>query len=205
VVCTETAAEACFTRRTVPLDAIEVIGGSEMYRAASRASFFHAAATGAGAIHLTLGPVRAGPTAELVRVLNRHRIGGRRVLLIRPPGAQAPVAVAVATRAEVTLPPPAELRGIDVVGVGDAQAFAGLAAWAEELANGGKIVEVSALDSDCAREPYANVVELFPRCESVRKLDFVCPITGLPAPFSTFVGGISVVAVSRWGLLEVLA
>lgn len=202
-VCTETGAEASFTQRTTDLQDIEVIGGAEMYRAASRTSFFHRDIK--GEIHLTIGPVRSGKTTELMRVLNRHHIAGRRPLLLRH--EDSPVSENARLKYELRsvreLPSIEELAGFDIIGVDEGQRFQNIADWADNLANSGKLVEISALDSNGEQEPYRNIVELFPLCEKVQKLDSVCPLTGLPAPFSATVVGqvMGMIPISRQALL----
>ena len=202
-VCTETGGEACYTQRTTALQEVEIIGGSEMYRAACRTSYFHRSIK--GELHLTIGPVRSGKTTELMRVLNRHHIAGRRPLLIRHSDAvvntNANLKYDVRTVSE--LPSVEELAQYDIIGVDEGHRFSGIADWADQLANDGKLVEVSALDSNGEQEPYVNIVELFPLCEKVQKLDSVCPLTGLPAPFSATVVGqaVSMIPISRQALL----
>ena len=187
-VCTETGDEAPFSQRTTAAKDIEVIGGQEMYRAASRSSFFHKPTH--GELHLTIGPVRSGKTTELMRVLNRHQIAGRKPLLLRHTAVPELKATAkYEVRVVEELPPAEECAEFDIIGVDDGHMFDGIPEWADELANSGKLVEVSALDSNGEQEPFRSVIELFPLCEKVQKLEAVCPVTGLPAPFTAAVVG----------------
>jgi thymidine kinase len=199
-VCTETAADAFFTQRTVEFQGLELIGGAESYRAASRSSFFHSKTP--GEIHLTLGPVRSGKTTDLLRVLRRHAIANRKPVLIRHtaspdanPNTDYPVLVVD------TLPEVEKIAQYDVIGVDEGHRFEDIAGWADELANRGILVSISALDGNVERVPYDSIVKLFPLCEKVKKLDAVCPMTGLPAPFSTQLND-AIVPISRFALLQ---
>jgi thymidine kinase len=99
------------------------------------------------------------------------------------------------------LPPDDDVAQYDTIGVDEGHRFAGIAEWADRQANLGKLVEVSALDGTYTRAPFPNIVELVSVCERVQKLDSVCPITGLPAPFSVLRDGISI-PISRFGLIQ---
>jgi thymidine kinase len=199
-VCTESAAEAYFTQRTVEFQGLELIGGAESYRAASRSSFFHSKTP--GEIHLTLGPVRSGKTTDLLRVLRRHLIAGRKPILLRhrdspdqTPDTGYPVKVID------ELPDLEDVSEYDIIGIDEGHRFENLAHWADEAANRGLLVNISALDGNIERLPYESIVKLFPLCEKVQKLDSVCPLTGLPAPFSTLQNGV-IVPISRFALLQ---
>jgi thymidine kinase len=199
-VCTVTGSEACFSKRTVDSQELEVIGGAEVYSAASRSAFF--GKTTKGEVHLTLGPVKSGKTTELCRVLKRHQIAGRRVVLLRSPGGKEIRGAAFSVLTVEALPPFEAMAEYDTIGIDEAQRFAEIAEWADEMANQGKLVEVSALDGNCNREPFRNIVECVSVSERLMKLDSVCPITGLPAPFSAIRDGVSI-PISRIGLARV--
>lgn len=192
-ICAKTGQEASFTKRTIENSEIEVIGGAEMYCPVSRSEF-----GSSGEIHLTLGPVESGKTTELMRVLNRHRIAGRKTVLISREKVESKVDVIVTTE----LPDIEELSEYQVIGVDDAHLFYGIAEWADQIANSGKFVDVVSLDGDENRNSFKSIIELFSRCERVHKLDAVCSITGLPAPF-TLLRGLSLIPISRAALLQI--
>ncbi|OHS96612.1 thymidine kinase family protein [Tritrichomonas foetus] len=198
-VCTETGRDAPFSQRIVNNTEIELIGGADMYRAASRASYFHSRTR--GEIHLTIGPVNSGKTTELMRILKRHQYAGKRLCLITTKDMKGIEKYnGIVTK---KLPKVDDLKDYQVIGVDEGQRFKGLGDWADALANEGKLVEISSLDaSDSTSEPFDEIMSLIPRCEEVTKLDSVCPITGLPAPFSVFISGMRLVPMSRVGLLQ---
>jgi thymidine kinase len=176
---------------------LEVIGGAEVYSAVSRSNFIGRPT--AGEVHLTVDPVKSGKKTELLRTLKRYQIARRRPVLIRSPkgslidGVQLPV---ITTGA---LPTPEEMEEFDTIGIDEALRFANVAEWADEMANGEKLIEVSALDSNYERELFANIVECVSVSERFQKLDSICPIMGLPAPFSAVHGGVYI-PISRCGL-----
>lgn len=202
-ICTETGGDACYTQRTIDSQDLEIIGGAEMYRAASRTSFFHKPTN--GEINLTIGPVQSGKTTELLRVLNRHLIAGRRLVLIRPNdhGYKNKRIDKFECRTTTTLPPVEDLQNYQIIGIDDAHLYSDIDEWADKLANSGKLVVISALDSNQDREPFECIKKLFAYSEKVQKLEAVCTKTGLPAPFS-ILNGINMIPISRYGLLQYL-
>ena len=199
-VCKVTGGDAAFSKRIVNSTDIELIGGSESYTAASRSAFNEKATN--GQINLTIGPVKCGKTTELLRVLNRYVIAGRKVVFIRPDFVNDHHKPKFDVKLVKELPSEEELADYEVVGIDEAQNFANIADWADKLADNGKIVMVSAVDGDQMRKPYPNIIELFPRCEKVTKLDSICPLTGLPAPFTANVDGMKLIPISRLGILN---
>ena len=199
-VCKVTGGDAAFSKRTVKSTDIELIGGAEMYTAASRSAFNEKPTN--GQIHLTIGPVKSGKTTELLRVLNRYVIAGRKVIFLRPRDVVDHHKPKFEMRLVDSLPSQEELKDYDVIGVDEAQRFDNIADWADALADSGKIVTISSVDGDQSRKPYPNIIELFPRCEKVTKLDSICPLTGLPAPFTANVDGLKLIPISRLGILN---
>jgi len=198
-VCRETGNDAPFTMRTISSNDIELIGGAEMYSAVSRSSFFGVKTL--GAIHLTMGPVKSGKTTDLLRILNRHKIAGKKVLLIRPASINDHHNPKLTQMKTDILPSIEYLSDFDIIGIDEAQKYEGLVEWADTLANINKLVVVSALDGDEKLEAFPEIIELFPKCEKIEKLDSVCQVTGLPAPFTAVIEGMNAVPVSRLGIL----
>jgi thymidine kinase len=194
-VCTVTGTEACFSKRTCDSQELELIGGADLYTALSRSAFIGRATK--GEVHMTVGPVKSGKTTELRRLLRRHQIAGQAVVLLCP--AAAALVDGIPVLAVEALPEFAAVAEFDAIGVDDAQHFSNIAEWADELANRGKIVNVSALDGDWERAPFRNVIECVSISERLQKLESVCVLTGLPAPFSTLRDGVWV-PVSRLAL-----
>lgn len=199
-ICVETSNEASFTKRIVDSTDIELIGGDSIYKAASRNAFN--GISGAGEIHLTLGPVKSGKTTELIRLLYRHKIAKRNPILLYPQTRHFANEVKFDTKPITALPDYAALDSYDVVGIDEAQNYANVAEWCNALANGGKLIIVSAMSGNIRQEPFASIVELFPLCERVQMLDSICPLIGAPAPFSIEFNN-DVIPISRFGLSHI--
>ena len=202
-VCRETGGDACYTKRTVQSDELELIGGAESYTAASRSAMKGIQTT--GMINLTIGPVKSGKTTELMRCLNRYYIAGRKVILFKSDASTENLKKnpKYETRFVKELPSIQSIIGsYDVVGVDDGQLFSNIAQFADDLADHNITVFVTALDGDQNHIPYPNIIELFPLSEKCTKLDSVCPITGLPAPFTSTLDGVKLFPISRLGLLN---
>lgn len=154
----KTGENACFTRRTVNSDQLELIGGSEFYESVSRSSFIGKET--AGEVHLTIG----GSAANLGSLLV-SKYGGlhKKVMVISQTWCESfPDSV----RMVDYLPQYEEVADVDVIGVVEGQKFKDIARWADEMANNGKLIEIVA---SCESEDCGQIVPLVPLCEVVVK------------------------------------
>jgi thymidine kinase len=158
---------------------LELIGGADLYCCTSRSAFFEKLTE--GKIHLTIGRVKSGKTTQLLRVLRRHAIAKRSPMLLRSPTDDSINDVPFAVITAETLPNPVEVAKYDIIGLDEAQWFSNIAQWADEMANIGTLVEVSAVDGDCERGAFPNVAECVSICDQFQKLNSISQITGLPA------------------------
>jgi thymidine kinase len=198
-VCTTTGSNAAFSQRIVDSQELEVIGGADAYRAVSRSVFIGHETK--GEVHLTVGPVKSWKTSELLRILHGHLIANRKSVLIRPSKGSSNDDAMVPVMETDELPSYDEIKEYEVAGIDEAHTFVNLAEWADEMANRGLIIELSARDADDQQETFENVLECVPISEQFRKLDGICPITGLIAPFSALRNGITI-PVSRLALTQ---
>lgn len=201
-VCTETGNDATFTKRIINSTGDHLVGGTETYQAVSRQAYFHKSP--AGSVNLTIGPVHCGKSTELIRQLQRHAIASQNTILIRPFNTTTQETHGIETITTNQLPPSSTLENYDVVGVDDAQRFHDLSDWADTMANDGKLVFLSALDSDTNRQVFSEIMNLIPISENVTKLDSICPLTGLPAPFTCLLNN-RVIPISRLGIISNLS
>lgn len=197
-ICRVTGEEAVFTERTVKSDQLELIGGAESYTSSSRTAWkkFNTS----GCINLTIGPVKSGKTTELTRLLVRHKIAGKKVIMLvnhEVDTTKVPVEVRVIN----ALPDLASMQEYDVIGVDDGHLYEGIAEWADDFADHNKKVMVAAADGDEFRNPYPHILKLFSFAESVRKIDSICMVTGNPAPFTARIDG-KLVPISRLGIMS---
>jgi len=202
-VCTTTGKDASYSQRIIDSSELELIGGAESYRAASRAAYFNQDPSKTGEIHLIIGPVLSGKTTELLRVLNRHHLAGRKTLLIRSekssqlkkePGYQYQICS--------SLPNIDTLKDYAAIGVDNGEDFEGIAQWADTLANQGKTVFVASIQGTPNGEMIPEIMKLFSLSEYAEKLASVCPITGLSASFNLLTKNSTVIPISRLAMLQ---
>lgn len=143
-------------------------------------------------IEIILGPMYSGKTSELFRRLNRFQYSKKKCILIKYALDNRYSLEYASTHDKITMEaiPTEKLTTIksvvlnyDVIGVDEGQFYPDLVDFAEELANIGKIIIVSALDSTFQRKPFKNVIELISLAESVVKLSAIC-VCGKEASFS---------------------
>ncbi|MGH2407543.1 MAG: thymidine kinase [Candidatus Limnocylindrales bacterium] len=146
-----------------------------------------------GWIHVITGCMFSGKTDELMRLLRRAEIAGRRVMLVRPRlddrtppevmesrSGVAFRAVPVAASAEI--PAIVSHERASVVAIDEAQFFDdGIVEVAELLASEGRMVLLSGLDQDFLGRPFGKLPELLALADEVTKLTAICTICGAEA------------------------
>jgi thymidine kinase len=141
-----------------------------------------------GWVHVICGCMFCGKTDEMLRLLRRFSIAGRRVILIKPrldtrsseitvvsrSGAQH-TAFAVDSSAEIE----AASRQADIVAIEEGQFFdEGLPQVVERLADAGKRVLVTGLDRDFRGIPFGPMPQLMALADQVTKLTAICMVCG---------------------------
>ena len=144
-------------------------------------------------LHVIAGCMSSGKTAEVVRLLTRAEIAGRRVLLLTPATDTRVAPGEIVSRTGTRFPSVVvrDSRGVldevttrdpDVVGIEEAQFFgADLPKVIEELVAAPRTVIVSGLDQDFAGRPFATIPELLARADEVTKLTAICTVCGAEA------------------------
>jgi thymidine kinase len=146
-----------------------------------------------GWIHLITGCMFSGKTDEMLRLIRRAEIAGRRVVLVRPAMDDRTEAGAVESRSGVTwksssitdsseIPPLVSAARASVVAIDEAQFFDdGLPEIAELLAAEGRSVLVSGLDQDFLGRPFNSMPTLLALADQVTKLTAICTVCGAEA------------------------
>lgn len=146
-----------------------------------------------GWIHLITGCMFSGKTDEMLRLIRRAEIAGRRVLLIRPAIDDRTEAGSIASRSGVAwsaktvadsdeIPPLVSAERASVVAIDEAQFFDdGLPGIAELLAAEGRSVLISGLDQDFLGRPFASMPTLLALADQVTKLSAICTVCGADA------------------------
>lgn len=133
---------------------------------------------------MVIGPMFSGKTTELVRLIRRNLAASKKCLLVKYKGdnrfTEDPVLsthdqIHMAAKSVNTLSEIANAAWhYDVIAIDEGQFFPDLVEYAEQWANNGKRILVSALDATFQRKPFNNVLELIPLAENVIKLTAVC-------------------------------
>lgn len=138
-----------------------------------------------GRIELIMGPMFAGKSTELLRRVNRLEISGKKCLSIKYSNDRRYSKECISThdkqvRCAIACKTLSELedswRHFDVIGIDEGQFFDDVVNFAENAANNGKIVIMSALNGTWQKKGWANILELVPLCEKVKKLSAICKI-----------------------------
>ncbi|HZW00472.1 MAG TPA: thymidine kinase [Candidatus Deferrimicrobium sp.] len=146
-----------------------------------------------GWIHLITGCMFSGKTDEMLRLIRRAEIAGRRVLLVRPALDSRTVDGSVESRSGVAykaltvkdsseIPPIVTGQRASVVAIDEAQFFDdGLPEIAELLAAEGRSVLISGLDQDFLGRPFNSMPTLLALADQVTKLSAICTVCGADA------------------------
>ena len=144
-----------------------------------------------GWVHVICGCMFCGKTDEMLRLLRRFSIAGRRVLLVKPGLDTRTDAVTVISRSgaqhqAVTVDGSDEIEGVagdaDIVAVEEGQFFdERLPDVVERLADSGKQVLVTGLDRDFRGIPFGPMPRLMAMADQVTKLTAICMVCGEPA------------------------
>ncbi len=146
-----------------------------------------------GWIHIITGCMFSGKTDEMLRLIRRAEIAGRRVLLVRPSVDDRTEAGSVESRSGVAykaqtvrdsseIPPLVTAARASVVAIDEAQFFDdGLPGIAELLAAEGRSVLISGLDQDFLGRPFNPMPTLLALADQVTKLTAICTVCGADA------------------------
>jgi thymidine kinase len=146
-----------------------------------------------GWIHLITGCMFSGKTDEMLRLIRRAEIAGRRVVLVRPAIDDRTAVGSVESRSGVgyaarsvadsgDIPPIVSGERASVVAIDEAQFFDdGLPEIAELLAAEGRSVMISGLDQDFLGRPFNAMPTLLALADQVTKLTAICTVCGADA------------------------
>jgi len=144
-----------------------------------------------GWVHVIAGCMFCGKTDEMLRLLRRFSIAGRRVVLVKPRLDTRSDDVTVVSRSgaqhrAVTVDASAEIEDAitdaDIVAIEEGQFFDdGLPEVVERLAELGKQIVVTGLDRDFRGIPFGAMPRLLALADQVTKLTAICMVCGEPA------------------------
>jgi thymidine kinase len=144
-----------------------------------------------GWVHVICGCMFCGKTDEMLRLLRRFSIAGRRVTLVKPRLDTRTDEVSVVSRSgahhqAVAVDGAGDIEGVvgdaDIVAIEEGQFFdEALPEVVERLADAGKQVLVTGLDRDFRGIPFGPMPRLMALADQVTKLTAICVVCGEPA------------------------
>ena len=144
-----------------------------------------------GWVHVICGCMFCGKTDEMLRLLRRFSIAGRRVLLVKQrldtrTDADRVFSRSGAQHEAVTVDDSSQIEAAageaDIVAIEEGQFFdEGLPDVVERLASAGKQVIVTGLDRDFRGIPFGAMPRLMALADQVTKLTAICVVCGEPA------------------------
>ena len=144
-----------------------------------------------GWIHVICGCMFCGKTDELLRLVRRFSIAGRRVLLVKPRIDTRTDELSVVSRSGAahearTVTDSSQIEALaadaDIVAIEEGQFFdERLPDVCERLAGAGKQVLVAGLDRDFRGIPFGSMPRLMALADQVTKLTAICVVCGEPA------------------------
>lgn len=144
-----------------------------------------------GWVHVICGCMFCGKTDEMLRLLRRFSIAGRRVVLVKPRMDTRTDAVTVISRSgaqhtALSVDDAAQIERFvgdaDIVAVEEGQFFdERLPEVVQRLATNGRQVIVTGLDTDFRGIPFGPMPRLMALADQVTKLTAICVVCGEPA------------------------
>ncbi|MDP9273282.1 MAG: thymidine kinase [Chloroflexota bacterium] len=141
-----------------------------------------------GWVHVICGCMFCGKTDEMLRLLRRFAIAGRRVILIKPRLDTRADDVTVVSRSgahhrALAVDDSSQIEALvgdaDIVAIEEGQFFDdGLPDVVERLADGGRQVLVTGLDRDFRGIPFGPMPRLMALADQVTKLTAICVVCG---------------------------
>ena len=130
--------------------------------------------------HMFIGPMYSGKSTELLRQASRYRSIGKHVLLVNHTNdTRTDESIkthnnlkhhAVKVKDLMTLTHNTYLKDVDVIAIDEAQFFTDLKQFILSIENSNMILYMSGLDGDSNRNPFGQILECIPLCDSVVKL-----------------------------------
>jgi thymidine kinase len=135
-----------------------------------------------GELHVILGCMFSGKTTELLRIAKRLRSIGQKVLLINYYEDVRYSTQHVTTHDNTSTDIDSHFlknleinyEGYDVICINEAQFFTNLKLFCQKVLLKNKIIYVSGLDGDFKQEPFGEILNLIPICDTVNRLHAYC-------------------------------
>ena len=144
----------------------------------------------AGRIDIIIGSMFSGKSTELIRLINRYKVLGKKILVVNHKLDKRYSENSISTHSNMVLECVSienlneindkdkylkEYKNCEVLVIEEAQFFKDLYNIVIEAADiDNKIVIVAGLDGDSNRSEFGDILKLIPKCDSVKKLHALC-------------------------------
>ncbi len=158
-----------------------------------------------GFITVITGPMFAGKTEELMRMMRRWQIARKQVVVFKPQrdnrysqdqivthnGEKINAVVVGQAKDLLTYLQQEQYRDVEIIGVDEVQFFdvLELLPVVKDLANQGKKVVMAALDLAASGQPFPGMAELLVEADVIKKLHAICSVCGSLASRTHRLGG----------------
>lgn len=134
-------------------------------------------------IKLIIGPMFSGKTSELLRLLVRAKIAGKKVILLRPETDTREFLTHDGKGTEieerfVNIIQFKDYLEYDVIGVDEGQFIQNLSYQVNLLSDVGKEIIISGLNGTSERTTFESIQNLIPQAEEIIKLNAICSSCG---------------------------
>ncbi|ARA72172.1 Thymidine kinase [Kaumoebavirus] len=150
----------------------------------------------AGKIISIVGPMYAGKSESLIRMVNRYTIAKKKCLVIaHSSDNRYSEGHNLCTHSGISIPAlkleklQLDASPYDVVAIDEGQFFSDLIDFVDEWARKGKIILVSALSADYKMEPFPIVARLLARSEKIVPITAICSECQKSASFTKKING----------------
>ena len=150
-----------------------------------------------GRIELVMGPMFAGKSTELLKIINYYRILEKNLFIINHKLDNRYGTNSIISHDKKSFPSNNCLtlmeniqtdtyHTCDVIIIEEAQFFEDLKVFVELSLMNNKTIYVAGLDGDSFMKPFGQILDLIPLCDSIKKLSALCVICkdGTPANFT---------------------
>ena len=140
-----------------------------------------------GSISLVMGGMFSGKSTELLRIINRWKVIGKKIMIINHSlddrySNNNKIAThdkqftdCISVEYLIPLMETPEYKNSDIIVIEEGQFFKDLFAFSTISADkNNKILVIAGLDGDSNREPFGDILRLIPHSESVIKLSAIC-------------------------------
>jgi len=143
-----------------------------------------------GYLELIIGPMYAGKSTELLRIINRYKCLNKKICVINHSLNNRYGSTGLTTHNKTTfdqciiidklaeLDETDVLLGTDVIIIEELQFFGDAFEYVVKWCDGGKTIICAGLDGDYLRNPFGDVLRLIPHADKITKLNSLCKKCG---------------------------